>query len=380
MGSGSDKLGVYELQNTLTGERATIIWESGGNTERLLLQSPTTGKLRDILTTNEGNATAVRANKCYAGAMLLPFANRIRNGTYTFFNKTYHLPRNEIVPGVRKDAIHGLIFNKTLETRSWGCSNETGVPTISVTLGHTFGGGADRASFTAGPWVRGQEANSADTAPGWPFKVDVNITYSLSPGRFAIRTRAKSLEESEAVPWSNSWHPYFAVGSIAQARVEFDRCVPEPASDVDAGATLWNHVTMGAGAPRDGDLIPTGAVTPWTSFDGIQPIGGSEAEPTFMDDEFESALPRSSAESSSSCGDFKQRIHDDGGDNATLVLFADRQHRVYQIYTGAREKSGVNGLVLEPMSALADAYNNGDGLTVLWPGDTFDGTFGASIE
>jgi len=53
---------------------------------------------------------------------------------------------------------------------------------------------------------------------------------------------------------------------------------------------------------------------------------------------------------------------------------------VYQIYTGAREKSGVNGLVLEPMSALADAYNNGDGLTVLWPGDTFDGTFGASIE
>ena len=35
-----------------------------------------------------------------------------------------------------------------------------------------------------------------------------------------------------------------------------------------------------------------------------------------------------------------------------------------------------SAIALEPMSALADAYNNGDGLTVLSSQETFTGTFG----
>jgi len=357
MGTGADALSFHILSNTATGEKVEIIWQLGGKTERALLRSPTTGLLRDVLQTHEGNATAVRANSHWAGAQLLPFANRIANGTYDFFGHTYHLPNNEVTPGVRSDALHGFLFNRSLETRGISCSNESGVPAIHLTLGYRF------------------EAD--DTTPGWPFKLDVAITYSLSAGALTITTRATSLEASHAVPWFNSWHPYFAVGDVSQARVEFDKCTPDWHASAPA---QWSHITMGPGAPKLGDLIPTGAATPWTAFDGETPLGGTETVPTYMDDEFKSLLPNS-ASVIAACGLwYKQRIHDQGGDKATLVLFADRQHPVFQIYTGARETWGWKAIALEPMSALADAYNNGDGLTVLWPGEVFEGAFGLGIE
>ena len=34
---------------------------------------------------------------------------------------------------------------------------------------------------------------------------------------------------------------------------------------------------------------------------------------------------------------------------------------------------------MEPMSAMADAYNNHDGLSVLIPGQTFEGTFSIGL-
>ena len=357
MGSGADKLGMKVLSNTATGERVEIIWESGGKTERVRLRSAKTGKVRDIIQTHEGDAAAVRTDARYAGNILLPFANRIRNGTYDYFGSTYHLPLNEVTPGVRADALHGFLYNRTLQVREMGCSNETGEAAAYVTLGYSFDG---------------------TSTPGWPFKLDVALTYTLSAGRLAIKTRATNLEDSRAVPWFNSWHPYFAVGSVAQARVEFDSCAP---SSMAGASALWSHITMGPGAPRNGDLIPTGAATPWTQFDGVTPIGGaSEDKPTYMDDEFKSMLPPSLSVHAA-CGPWiQQKIHDVGGDQSTLVLFADRQHRVFQIFTGAREGWGWNAIALEPMSALADAYNNGDGLTLLWPGETFEGVFGAAIE
>ena len=361
LGSGADALGMKVLSNTATGERVEIIWESGGNTERVRLRSPTTGLLRDVLQTNNNNATAVRLNQHYAGNILLPFANRIRNSTYNFFGRTYLLPRNENTPGVRSDALHGFLFNRTLAVRDAGCTNATGVPSVYVTLGYRFDGSQQGSSAT----------------PGWPFKLDTALTYALSAGSLSITTRATSLEALQAIPWFNSWHPYFAVGSVALARVELDSC----RADNSTTGAQWNHITMGEGAPRAGDLIPTGEATPWARFDGNTPIGGDEDVPTYMDDEFKSTLAQTALSTATACGPYiRHRIHDVGGDKSTIVLWADRQHAVTQIFTGSQELWGWKAIALEPMSALADAYNNGDGLTVLWPGETFEGIFGTAIE
>ena len=114
LGEGSpDALRMKTLRNRERGESFSIVWESGGKTEALRLRSAR-GHLRDVLQTHGGNATAVRLATHYAGSILLPFANRIANGTYSFFGQRHYLPRNECPPNVRCDALHGFLFNRTL--------------------------------------------------------------------------------------------------------------------------------------------------------------------------------------------------------------------------------------------------------------------------
>jgi hypothetical protein len=48
---------------------------------------------------------------------------------------------------------------------------------------------------------------------------------------------------------------------------------------------------MGSGAPRNGDLIPTGRMEIVKGFDRSQPIGGTSDKPTYFDDEFKARDP-----------------------------------------------------------------------------------------
>ena len=136
MSAGSaDALRTKVLRNVASGEEATIIWESGGRTEGLLLASKRhPGVLHDVLSGHDGNATAVRVNSHWAGCPLLPWANRIANGTYTFEGVTHHLPINEVAG--RRDALHGLLCNKTMVVqKQWASGTEAG-----VRLGYSFDG------------------------------------------------------------------------------------------------------------------------------------------------------------------------------------------------------------------------------------------------
>ena len=67
VGSGPDALPSKTLFNLATGESFQIVHSWGGKTESLRL-SPATGKLRDVLQTHDGNATALRLGPHYAGA------------------------------------------------------------------------------------------------------------------------------------------------------------------------------------------------------------------------------------------------------------------------------------------------------------------------
>ena len=88
-----------------SGEYVQVVDGSGGKTARLVLRSAATKKLRDVLVPLT-SADAIRETADgihYAGSILAPFANRVANGTYSFFGATYHLPRNEC-PAVGYDA------------------------------------------------------------------------------------------------------------------------------------------------------------------------------------------------------------------------------------------------------------------------------------
>jgi len=58
---------------------------------------------------------------------------------------------------------------------------------------------------------------------------------------------------------------------------------------------------------------------------------------------------------------------------------ADNHHRIFQIFTGSTELWGEQSIVIEPMTGLADAYNNHDNLVILSAGETFAGSFAVSL-
>jgi len=63
----------------------------------------------------------------------------------------------------------------------------------------------------------------------------------------------------------------------------------------------------------------------------------------------------------------------------TTTLWADAAFPWLQVFTAiAEDRKGEVGIAVEPMSCPADAFNSGDGLVVLAPGEEWTGTWGIS--
>jgi aldose 1-epimerase len=336
--SVDENLNMKVLKNDVTGEYVKIIHDFGGRLEDLTLVSKSRNKLKQVLATHDNNASAVRANVHWAGAMLAPFANRIANGTYTFEGNTYYLPRNEVRCNGKCDcALHGFLWNKAMH--------------IAGTI----------TSGTSAKLILQYEFDGTD--PGYPFVLNMTLTYELSATGLDIHVHAKNPSKTLALPFFHSVHPYFVAEDVSKCIVEFDNC------------TSWNHMDMGPGAPVDGALIPTGKASAWQNFDGIKTLGGNQTHPTYYDDEFKAILPVSM------CNGITNRIHDPISKD-TAVLHTDSNFRVFQIFTGGMTKFDppLSAIAMEPMSALADAFNNGDHLSVLSAGEVYQASFGIGLE
>ena len=58
-------------------EYVQIVTDFGGKVEALRLKSRSTGVLRDVLLTDNGDEAAITANKFWKGMLLVPWANRV---------------------------------------------------------------------------------------------------------------------------------------------------------------------------------------------------------------------------------------------------------------------------------------------------------------
>ena len=64
----------------------------------------------------------------------------------------------------------------------------------------------------------------------------------------------------------------------------------------------------------------------------------------------------------------------------TVSLHHDLHFPYLQIYTGSKAGGGEDAVVLEPLSAMADAFNNHDGLHVISAGESLTTRFGVSLD
>lgn len=358
VGWGGDALVFKVLHNRATGEKVEVIPELGGKTEALLLQSKQhAGTLRPVLLDHARNVTAIRSNVGWKGAMLIPYANRIANGTYTLNGKTYYLERNEPRPPWGSNALHGYLYRHAMDVVSESEPNDSAARLV---LGYQFDG----------------------TDPGYPFPLRVNLTYELSDEGFKVTTVAENMASATTggrtgstgkaakaakagagpLPFYNGWHSYFKVGDISKATLTLDRC------------SGWNHIDVGNGGGNvKGLLIPTGLTTPFSGFDGTKPVGGTTAVPTYWDDEFKATA------STAACPVLKTRVTD-GDTKDTAVLWQSEGSRFVQVFSGTKKNFGQQAIAVEAMSSEADSWNNLQGINVLQAGETWQGSFGVQLE
>jgi aldose 1-epimerase len=111
------------------------------------------------------------------GQLLVPWPNRIEDGSYEFEGRTHQLPLDE---PERRNAIHGLV-----RWSQWSV--------------------AEREPHRAALEHR------LHPRPGYPFTLDLRVEYSLADDGLTVRTTATNVG-AEPCPYGTGAHPYFSAG------------------------------------------------------------------------------------------------------------------------------------------------------------------------
>ena len=142
----------------------------------------------------------------YAGDLLAPWPNRIRDGKYSWKGVDYQAPLNEAARG---NNLHALVFDK-----EWTVAAHTG----------------DSATLTL----------SIHASQAYPTDLEFSVVYSLSGAGLHWQINAKNIGSASA-PYGVSVHPYL----MAEAGVKNDACT----------LTLKSSKYMSVDLER---LLPTG--------------------------------------------------------------------------------------------------------------------------
>jgi aldose 1-epimerase len=251
------------------------------------------------------------------GAPLIPWPNRLADGRYEFDGAQHQLPLTEPKLG---NAIHGL-----LRWRSWTALERE----------------AHRVAVGTRLYPR----------PGYPFALEVRIDYVLGDNGLTVRTSATNVGDS-ACPFGSGQHPYLSPGTG-----DVDDCVLQFA----AGERL---VTDERSLPVGRE--PVGGTE--LDFTAGRPIGSAVIDTAFTD----------LARDSTGCA----TVGLTGPDGATVELWADASYSMIQLFTGdtlAPERRRL-GLAAEPMTCPANAFQTGEGLLRVEPGETVTSVWGVRLR
>lgn len=180
---------------------------------------------------------------------------------------------------------------------------------------------------------------------GYPWTLDLRITYRLGPQGLTVTQSATNLAGT-AAPYASGAHPYLLAGigpvdswelqlpAATRLLTDDERLLPQAREDVTD-----------------------------TDFDFRSPrvLGGTVVNHAFTD------LDRDGR------GVATTTVVGHGG---AVALWVDRHHRWLQVYTADDTPTPRVSLAVEPMTAPPDAFNSGDDLVALEPGETFAATWG----
>jgi aldose 1-epimerase len=251
------------------------------------------------------------------GHTLLPWPNRLRDGRYEFGAAEHQLPLSE---PEKRNAIHGLV-----RWANWTCARHE---PDRVTMAHR---------------LRPQ--------PGYPFALALELDHRLGDAGLTVALTAENIGD-EPCPFGAGAHPYIA-----------------------AGAETIDDATLTAPAGRrllaDDRGIPV----------GDEPVDGTPydlREPRRIGD-----LVLDTAFSELARGDDGRAEVVLEGPERRVTLWMDERYGWLMLFTGDSLPDAERrrrGLGIEPMTCAPNAFQSGDGLLTLEPGQRFEAAWGIRAE
>ncbi len=252
------------------------------------------------------------------GAPLVPWPNRLGHGRYGFHGQEHQVALTE---PEKNNAIHGF-----LRWRPWHClAHEQGRVVMGTTL---------------------------FPLQGYPFTLDVSVSYRLDDSGLSVTTRATNLGDQPA-PYGCGQHPYLSpgVGTVddcilyleADTRILTDPHRQLPTGREDVSGTAYDF----RAGRRLGDLAIDHAFTD-----------------LHRDDQG------------------RAWVRLESSDDWVTQLWVDEAYPVIEIFTGdtlAPDRRR-RGLGTEPMTCPPNAFQSGDGVIRLEPGDTSSASWGVALE
>jgi galactose mutarotase-like enzyme len=267
------------------------------------------------------------------GAILLPYANRIRGKlspdgksiTAMIAGRSVVLPANWSGnhPGAEKHAIHGLMLNAKFQDVKEKQSADATTTTGLLHAGN-FGG-------------------------HWFSKTDITVECTLKNERVELLVRAKNVG-SDPLPMAIGWHPYFVLPSGDRKQVRLH--IPS-----ETRAVMNNY----------DDNFPTGqrVTTRGTPYD-FDAKSGRELDDQYLDDNY-SALERAPD------GSTVSEIIDPGANYGLRLTTLSAEIRSIQVYAPLKK----NFVSIEPQFNFPDPYNRAwgnvnTGMVMLKPGESVE--------
>jgi aldose 1-epimerase len=252
------------------------------------------------------------------GTPLVPWPNRLADGKYTFDDVAYQV---DISEPASNTAIHGF-----LRWRNWTLTPRSAT------------------EVAAGIVLR--------PSAGYPFAIDVRVTYSLDDSGLTVTTKATNIGPA-AAPWATGQHPYLSAGGP-------DRRVDSCELEFAAGLRI----------DTDSRQLPVSEeAVAGTGYDFRMPrrIGELAMDYAFVD------LSRDDAG--------RAWVRLGGIDGRWAELWVDESYPIVELYTGDTLKPHRRrlGLGCEPMSAPPNALATGQGVVRLEPGATVIHRWGARL-
>ncbi len=247
------------------------------------------------------------------GQCLVPWPNRIRDGSYEFAGLRQQLPLTE---PEQHNAIHGLG-----RWANWTIAEQAADSVKMEYLLHP--------------------------QPGYPYALALEVEYRLDADGLTVRTTATNVGAS-ACPYGAGVHPYLTVGT------------PTVDSVVLRAPGRTRLTSDERGIPTGAEPVDGGAY----DFRSPRPIGKAELDTAFTD------LERDDD------GRARVHLGSPDGET-TVALWLDDRYRYLMLFTGdplpdvARRSLGI-----EPMTCAPNAFQTGDGLVTLEVGESVAAAWG----